>query len=291
MKLNLFKISEGISEMPILQQKYSYGGWWGTIETVTITKSAPPSFSFDSMFSSYPDNSSVGGGGGGETSNPDQPGENINDPNGVVGKTETTIKEQIAGLKMAIQSNLVSGKDLEDIQKVIDSYQKTLDTLDLMKNSDNKYRFDLKPGYDNDPKNTAQLSYDSKTGEFVITIENTTDIGLLAHELEHVNQLENGEITLGKDGMLEGVDIYDEVDAYDIQHKITYGIYYDQIDLTGDPIKDSTIDYKITPEEIWKEYPGMYDDLKPSQGGGGNNGGNNVPSNESSSTSSGSYRR
>ena len=110
----------------------------------------------------------------------------------------------------------------------------------------------------------------------MITVEGTdqSNLPVLAHELEHANQLENGELYL-QNGDIAGYDINDEVDAYDIQHKFNFGIGFDVVDLNGNPVTDGP--YEVTAEEVYSQFPGVYD----------NSGGDNDP--RGSLSSSGSH--
>lgn len=263
----IFKLSDEISEMPVLKQKKSRGGSGGTLSTVTITATiGGPSFEFPS--SDGGGGPSGGGGGGGTPDDGNEPGDNIKDPNGALDAAETIINEQIEALKQALKGNLITGeKDIKDAQEVIDALEQTKDTIELLKNSDNNYRIEVKPNYDEDAtKASGDLTFDKDTGEFVFTVEGVGGefFPTFAHELEHANQLENGELYLGDDGTIQGYDINDEVDAYDIQHKIHTGVYFDTTDLNGNNVDGP---YEITPEEIYNQFPGIYDHLKDNGSG------------------------
>lgn len=253
---NLFKISTGISEMPITQQKNTSGGFWDdTIGLSTVIIGPDPDWPSFSFPSSTPP--TYGSGGGGYEPDPEE-NDNIKDPDKVLESYKNFINEQIASLKEALKLEL---GDPEKIQKVIDAYEKSIKTIDLMENSDKKYRIDVKDNYDNNTsQDNAQTTYDTKTGEYVITIEaleNGGDIALLAHELEHVDQIENGELNIDQNGNITGYDIQDEVDAYQQQETIFNGVNF----------------IEITPEYIWETYPGVYDNLKPKDNGGNDDNG------------------
>src|SRR5690606_22320428 len=263
----IFELSAEISEMPVLKQKKSFGGAGISLSTITVIGTiGVPSFDFPS--SDWGGSSGGGGGGGNPDNGDDGPGDNINDPNGALDAAKSEINKQIEALKQALQSDLITNeKDIKDAQEVIDALEQTKNTIDLLKDSDNKYRIDVKPGYDGDPtKASGELTFDKETGEFVITIEGTDGqyLPTFAHELEHANQLENGELYVGEDGSIYGYDINDEVDAYDIQHKISTGVYFDTTDLNG---KNVNGPYEVTPEEIYKQFPGIYDHLKDNGAG------------------------
>lgn len=122
----------------------------------------------------------------------------------------------------------------------------------------------------------GEFLYDGSTGEYVIRIESTNSIGVLSHELEHSNQLENGELYLDNSGIIQGYDINDEVDAYTVQHVVDQCIFDNLFDLNGYPVPSE--DYEITPQEIYDQFPGMYDELE------GYN--NNEPTDSTSATNS-----
>lgn len=265
----IFELSAEISEMPVLKQKKSFGGAGGSLSTVTITATiGGPSFEFPSSDGGGPSGGGGGGGGGTPDNGNDGPGDNINDPNGALDAAKSEINKQIEALKQALQGDLITNeKDIKDAQEVIDALEQTRDTIDLLRDSDNKYRIDVKPDYDGDStKASGELTFDKDTGEFVLTIEGTDGqyLPTFAHELEHANQLENGELYLGDDGTIQGYDINDEVDAYDIQHKIDTGVYFDTTDLNG---KNVDGPYEVTPEEIYNQFPGIYDHLKDNGSG------------------------
>ena len=277
----IFKLSTEISEMSVLKQKESKGGWSISLSGITIT---PPGgddgggWSFPSSWQNSGGSNGGGGGGGGEeTPNPD-PVDNVNDPNGALEATKGALTEKIEALQTALKANLIPAKDLNDAQAVIDALQQTIDTITLIENSEHKYRIDVKPNFDNDPtKANGEFTYDSKTGEFVITIESTEGayLSVFAHELEHANQLENGELFLNSNGQIDGYDINDEVAAYDVQHKIDDGIFYNEKDLNGIPVSTP---YQVTPEAIYTAFPGVYDHLKPPVTGGGGSAPSSAPS-------------
>lgn len=257
---NLFKISTGISEMPITQQKNISGGFWdNTIGLSTaIIEPDPdwPSFSFPS--STPP---TYGSGGGGYDPDPEEK-DNINDPHKLLEGAENKITERITNLKELLKTDLV---DKEKGQKLLDAYEKALKTIELMKDSDKKYRVDIKEDSDGNPNTTSgDFTYDSKTGEYVLTVDNADDLSLLAHELEHVDQFENGELGFDKNGNLTGYDIQDEVDAYQQQEFFDKGVGYET----------------ITDDSVWEDYPGIYDHLKPNNNGdgGGDTGGESLSS-------------
>lgn len=265
----IFKLSTEISEMSILTQKKSRGGSGErsySLSEVVISNDwhgSGPDWNFPTVPDDY-SNSGVFGGGsnsGVETYNPD-PEDNVNDPNGVLEATKTKMTENIEALKQALNSNLLSGKDIQDAQEVIDAYQQTKDNIELIQNSENKYRIDVIADFDNDAtKANAEFYYDKDTGEFVILVESTNAeyLPLFAHELEHANQLENGELYIDNDGNIKGYDINDEVDAYDVQHKLNFGVGFDSNDLSGNPVNNP---YEVTPDEIYNNFPNIYDHLK-----------------------------
>ncbi|MGV0938883.1 hypothetical protein [Empedobacter falsenii] len=262
---NLFKISTGISEMPITQQKSTSGGFWDdTIGLSTVIIGPDPDWPSFSFPSSTPPTYGSGGGGGYE---PDpEENDNIKDPDKVLETLETKITEKITLMKMLLKAE---GANTKDIQKAIDGYDKTLKTIELMKNSNNKYRIDVKDNYDKDStKNSGEFTYDTKTGEYVITIEGTSNahIPVLAHELEHVDQFENGEIGFDKNGNPTGYDLQDEIDAYQQQENFIFN------GIQG---------YKeVNSDNFWDDYNkgGVYDYLKPKENGGGDGGSESLSS-------------
>lgn len=282
----LFKLSTEISEMSVLKQKQSKGGWGISLSGLTITAPGGDNGGGWSFPSSWQNGTGSGGGGGGgggggENTNPD-PVDNINDPSGTLEATKGVLTEKIEILQLALKSNLLPANELKDVQAVIDALQQSIDTITLLENSEHKYRIDVKPNFDGQPDQAnGEFTYDSTTGEFVITIEGIDGeyLPVFIHELEHANQLENNELFLNN-GQIDGYDINDEVAAYDVQHKVVNGIAFDVIDLKGNIV---TGPYEITPDAIYDTFPGMYDHLKTPDPGTGGEG--------SSSNSSGSSHR
>ncbi|MDH1601818.1 MULTISPECIES: hypothetical protein [Empedobacter] len=268
---NLFKISTGISEMPIAQQKNISGGFWDdTIGLSTVIIDPDPDWPSFSFPSSTPPTYGSGGGGGNEPDPEDN--DNIKDPEKALEQIETKINEKILDMKLYLKLG-AKELDAKDIQKAIDGYEKTLKTIELMKNSDNKYRIDVKDNHDNDPKHSnGEFYYDKKTGEYVILIEGTGEahLPILVHELEHVDQFENGELGFNEDGSFSAYDAQDEMDAYQQQENF----YFNPID-----------GYKeVNSDNFWDDYNkgGVYDYLKPKENGG-NDGDTDIPSSYSRS--------
>lgn len=227
----------------------------------------------------------TGGNNGGNDPNPN-PGNggtedpNVKDPNKLLDNTKSFIDSSIESLKKLIQSG-AAPSGAEEYLKTLENAQ---NTLDKMNNSGQKYRIDEIP--DNGDKNLdAYVSYDSKTGEIVLGIENIPDsssIDLIIHELTHIEQLMNGDLWI-ENGQIKGYDINDEVEAYQNQHDAKYGAFSGKYDLDGNDYPDGN--YKVTPEDILNKYPGFYDDL-PEHNWSKPSGSSGIPSESASSAPS-----
>ncbi len=268
-----------------------------TIPTIVVTPSSNfPNSDFWNDLSDifggdgYPSNGGGGGGGGtggnggngGNGNGPDdddpKPGENIKDPNGVVSKTKSTLKALLDGAK-------ASGVNTKEAKAYMESLQQALDTIDRLENSDLKCRVELENS-NGDNMNNAWIEYDSTTGELVLHVESNavSDMALIAHEMIHFGQFLDGSLWIGADGEITGYDLMDEVDAYQIQHDIFYGIGSGLFDVFGNPVPGGG--YRVTPEDLIKldPYYGTLPRNRWTRSGGGNGGGV-VPSSNSASRS------
>lgn len=267
-KINLNLLANELQIVPLKTQKGKVGGfdYSVTLPEITISASAPGfSFSFDwgSFSSGYPGDNNSGGAGGGSGSGSGGSGSggsgndnsNINDPDNLLDKTKNYLKTTIDALKELIDS----GKAPSGTQEYLKALEQTQETLDKMESSDQKYRID-EMSNNGDDINDANVSYDSQTGEIVLSLENgsSNDYSLIIHEITHIEQLMNGDLWI-ENGNITGYDINDEVEAYQKQHDVYYGPDASKFDLGGNPYPDG--DYRVTPEDISKYHPGIYDNL------------------------------
>ncbi|MGQ8869191.1 hypothetical protein [Myroides sp. TSA_177.3] len=247
--------------MAIYQQKKTKGGHWSgttTLPTIIIPPGGPdPSFywSWGDFSFSDPGFSYGGGGGGiggGDSDYPTNQGD-INDPHNMMDFTENYLKDNLEAIK-----NLIDNGAIDPIKgkALMDAYQKGLDILDRLRDSDKNYRFDVNPDYHEPGKNPkGGTSYDPNTNEYVVTIPGTPSqyLGLLMHELEHLNQIENGELSFDKNGNFADYDVMDEVNAYQFQEYIEQGTGYKTI--TPDDVLNMTeINDEGEVEYIYKEF-------------------------------------
>lgn len=262
----------------VLSQETKVGGfdYSFTLPSVVITPSEP-SFNWPSWEpggdNSY--DSSYGGGGdippnSGNNSNNDPKPSGVSDPEKLLDGTKNFLKSTIDALKGLIE-NKTAPAGAEEYLSALESAQDTLDKME--KSTDQKFRIEGIPN-NGDKFLDANISYDKDSKEVVFGIENISGVygyELVAHELTHIEQLMNGELKI-ENGTIVGYDINDEVEAYQRQHDIFYGSQSENFDMNGKPYPDG--DYKVTPEDIYNKYPGIYDDLpehnlsKPSGGGG-----------------------
>lgn len=262
-KINLNLLANELQIVPLKTQEGKVGGfdYSVTLPEITISASAPGfSFSFDwgSFSSGYPGDNNSGGAGGGSGSGSGGSGNdnsNINDPDNLLDKTKNYLKTTIDALKELIDS----GKAPSGTQEYLKALEQTQETLDKMESSDQKYRID-EMSNNGDNINDANVSYDSQTGEIVLSLENgsSNDYSLIIHEITHVEQLMNGDLWI-ENGNIAGHDINDEVEAYQKQHDVYHGPNAGKVDLGGNPYPDG--DYRVTPEDIFKYHPGIYDNL------------------------------
>lgn len=231
---NIFELSKDIKEMAIYQQKKTKGGHWSgttTLPTIIIPPGGPdPSFywSWGDFSFSDPGFSYGGGGGGiggGDSDYPTNQGD-INDPHNMIESAEDLLKNLMEQLKGYMDRGF--GDPVKN-KEVMDAYQKGLDLLNMLKDSGKNYRFDIDTEGKNDTKGLGGTGYDPNTGEYVITMPvalSRESLGLFMHELEHLNQIENGELSYDKYGNPVDYDIMDEVNANQFQEYFDRGAGY-----------------------------------------------------------------
>ena len=100
-------------------------------------------------------------------------GDNISDPDRMLDSAKVGLFERIVSIKVPMNRNLITNaNDQENAQEVIDALQQTLDTAELLENSDKNYRIEIKSNFDDDPiEANGEFSYDKNTGEYVISVE------------------------------------------------------------------------------------------------------------------------
>ena len=185
--------------------------------------------------------------------------DDIDDPGDILTDLRDDYSKNIAALKDEKLLEMLSEDDKLDAKEVLKQYERTLETLNMMDKS--QYKFKVEQTVSNgDSRIDGSFTYDSHNKQFVISVE-TGDLNnsVLAHELEHVRQFLEGRLTLDSEDNITGYSMQDEIDAYNVQHKIEKGVFYDEFDLTGDKVSNG--DYIITADEIKKEFPGIYDNL------------------------------
>lgn len=196
----------------------------------------------------------------GEYFPPDEGGiGDIVDPGDILTNLKDDYSKNIAALQDENLLKMLSEDDRLDAKEVLKQYERTLNTLEMMDKSEYTFKIQRTVN-DNNSQIDGSFRYDSINNEFIIYVE-TGDANnvVLAHELEHVRQFLEGRLALDSEGNITGYSMQDEIDAYNVQHKIEKGVFYDEFDLTGDKVSGG--DYVITADEIKKEFPGIYDNL------------------------------
>ncbi len=178
-------------------------------------------------------------------------GDSIIDSYQIVAKLKSYLEEQITtGTQVIITGTLPPGVDESVYQDVLNEYQQTLKEIRILEKSSQIYV--VLPAGEGEG---GGVSYDTKTGQIIITVEEGTDeqkVGLTAHELKHAYQFEKGKISFnaktGGVGVLS--DITDEIEAYNRQSVIEKG--YDFHSYSAQEViiegKRHRIDYSILPK-------------------------------------------
>ena len=190
------------------------------------------------------------GGGGGQTGGNDDIGQDepfdpnylpptFDDPNGYYKTYKTMLNQMITDT----QTNLNTppyGLEWTETQK--NNLRRKLDELKKAKNEiktieKSKLRYYFASG--GHPRRGA-IKYDAATQRVLVLfptlalLQNAySNLGLKAHEMKHVYQLETGKLSLDKITGEAGVlyDLYDEVEATDRQYIIDAGLNYGQVDI------------------------------------------------------------
>lgn len=268
-KINLNALAKELKEVPLAKQKKIVGGNGSIVSLpeVVVTASYPDNEWDDDFWEalgpSVPDenqdrNDDSGTPNEDNTVNPLN--ENVNDKDQILDQYKSNLDAQIGVLEdMKLNQELLDqlGYTIEDVDSRLEDLKDSKDVLDLMEKSENNYRIEYKES-DGDSKNDADFSYDKDTNEYVISIEQF-DTSLLAHELTHVQQFENGDISFDEYGNSTGYSLEDEVEAYNNQHDMAYGMNSDKVDLNGNPVESG--DYEVTGEDVLNAFPGLYDNL------------------------------
>ncbi len=172
-------------------------------------------------------------------------GSNIHDPGGVLGRTSMTI----SCLLDAPDTTEAHRKNLRKVQGIIGR----------IAGSDVKVVVETTPN-DRDGLSEGLVAYKPGTGEVLLRIEEGCEgrLELVAHELVHVEQFLDGDWWY-EDGEVKGRDIWDEVEAYQLQHDLNYpdgnsGSY----DLRRNPVAGGG--YRVTPQDVRDLYD-VYGDL------------------------------
>lgn len=290
---NLDILASELHLVSVSSQETKVGGFDYSIDlpSVIITPESMPSFDWPSWEpggdNSY--DSSYSGGGdippnnGNNNSNNNTKPSGVSDPEKLLDGTKNFLKSTIDALKGLIE-NKTAPAGSEEYLSALESAQDTLDKME--KSTDQKFRIE-EISNNGDKFLDANISYDKETKEIVFSIENISGVygyELVAHELTHIEQLMNGELKI-EDGQIVGYDINDEVEAYQRQHDIFYGSQSGNFDMNGKAYPDG--DYKVTPEDIYNKYPGIYNDL-PEQNLNKPNGGSEESVSEPSTASTSS---
>lgn len=260
-KLSLDMLSKELTQIPVERQVKVKGGAGSGIvlSPVSVVASGDPDPIDSDPFDDDPTGTSGANGGDGSTNDPSGPSdyEHINDPNNVL----TNYQNNLMSIKGALQQyltsgNLPAGVTEDGLKAYLNAVNHVMDILATMQNSDKDFR--VEQGNVAGAA-TGETYYDSTTGEYVIKLENLNDQSTLVHELEHIYQIETGDIVYDENGSPSGVSLEDEVAAYQLQHEMDYGALAGSYDLSGNPV--SSGDYRVTAADVLAAYPGVYDNL------------------------------
>lgn len=223
-------------------------GQWSSINyggTTTTTTSS-------GYWSYVPGNSNGGGsygGGGGSTGSSTTPGV-MNDPNHDLQTADTYAHTLLSGIEAA-QANgtLPANTTAHDYDIYHSALQQTINEMNAMQNSGINVRIQ----YGTQPS----TSYDLATNEVVVTVSQNAgthqaDFDVLAHEIHHVTEYLQGETSFNKVNGGAGVlaDITDEMSSYQLQHTLTYGLYANTHDLSGNIISSPSGDYHVSAADV-----------------------------------------
>jgi|GEM_PF-3573631 len=223
---------------------------------VTPSPSAPsfPSFPDDGDIDNSPDG--PGGDPGDNGDDPDEEGSPVSDPEGILANYEAKMAESKALLEGMLKAGGLPAETVAKINEYLAVINQTLALIVEMKTNDGPaYRIESGTPPDG---SGAYTHRDQSTGEIVITTTDPNDIALLGHELYHISQLLSGDISFAPDGSVEGLSLDDEVEAFQFQHVLYYGILAGSTDLGGNPVQGGG--YEVTPEDVLHYYP-QYGDL------------------------------
>lgn len=203
----------------------------------------------------YPDYGGGGGSVGGNGYGGDNGDNKVDDPNNLLGGLKETIESKLQELRVL---KIVGG---ESVDKLIKAHEDVIKIINNINENPSSYGDKIRIVIeDTDNDRSIDSGYITRDSEgYKIALDSRENLGLLVHELVHLEQIRTGKLAIGIDGTFSGYDINDEVEAYDLQHKIDKGIMYEYRDLTGDVVNGG---YKVTAEQVFSEYPGIYDHLR-----------------------------